>query len=437
MMVSTRLAPAVLLLAAGLTMASGLATMSSGDIRFGIDTAVFSLYPGSDTLALEVYQEIDVEQFAHDGAGLSLVMTEVFLLDAGGDTTVIQGWNSEIEWIEGRSIVNGTILPAVPGEYVLLVTVIDMGNGRQGTVERELEIETPEVASQIELARQVIPAQEESMNLLRKGGMIVYPAADSRFDLPDESLAYVYLELYNSGGQSFSRQSRFVGPAGQTLFAKPWDTLLIPENALGVGILDSLDLSAAPGSGLYRIEVLLVSGSDTLVVEKPLIISWTAPVQDPVEDPEREGDRCLDQLVLFLSEQESDIYERLDDDSRARFYDEFWSISPNERTGFESRCSSSSIFSFLGEEGWETDRGRIYVKYGIPDDREAVPLTSNQVPYEIWSYYAGGGDQFVFVDSDGSGNFMQVYSTIEGEISFDNWEEYLSPIGGSRPGSAM
>jgi hypothetical protein len=93
------------------------------------------------------------------------------------------------------------------------------------------------------------------------------------------------------------------------------------------------------------------------------------------------------------------------------------------------------VFSHLGREGWETDRGRVYVKYGVPDDRETVPLTINQVPYEIWNYYEGGGNSFVFVDSDGSGSFMQVYSTVEGEISFDNWEEFLSPMGGSRPGA--
>ncbi len=434
-MVKNRLTPVVLFLATSLTMASGLATMSSGDIRFGIDTAVFSLTPGSDSLALEVYQEIDVEQFACDATGLSLFTTEVFLLDAGGDTTVIQIWNSEIEWFEGRSIVNGTILPAAPGEYVLLVNVIDMGNGRQGTVERELEIEIPGVMSQIELARQVILVQEESMNPLRKGGMIVYPAADSRFDLPGESLAYIYLELYDSGGRNFSRQSRLVGPAGQTLFAKPWDLLQIPEGASGVGLLDSLDLSAAMNPGLYRIEVYLVSGSDTLVADKPLMISWTASEQDPVLEPVIESDRCLEQLPLLLSGQERDIYERLNDESRARFYDEFWSISAGERTVFESRCRESSIFSFLGDEGWQTDRGRVYVKYGVPDDREIMPLTINQVPYEIWLYYESGGEQFVFVDSDGSGYFMQVYSTVEGEISFENWEEYLSPLGGSRPGS--
>jgi hypothetical protein len=79
----------------------------------------------------------------------------------------------------------------------------------------------------------------------------------------------------------------------------------------------------------------------------------------------------------------------------------------------------------------------VYVRYGVPDDREIVPLTINQVPYEIWNYYAGGGYSFIFVDTDGSGSFMQVFSTVEGEISFENWEEFLSPMGGTTPGSGM
>ena len=430
-----RLIPAALLLAAGPAHASGLATISTGDIRFGIDTAVFSIFPGSDTLALEVYQEIDVEQLSRDASGLSLFTTEVLMLDSGGDTSVVQRWNSEVEWIEGRSVVNGTILPALPGDYTLMVSVTDAGNGRQGTVERDLQVEPPGMTSQIELARLVIPAQTGSANPLRKGGLIVYPSADSRFELPSESLVYVYLELYDAGGMSFLRQSRLVGPSGQVLFAKPWDTLLIPDGANGVGLLDSLDLSAAQGSGLYRVEVSLVSDSDTLTVEKPLMVSWVVPEELPVATDSAGGERCIDQLTLLLSESEIDIYERLDDEARARFYDEYWSQAPEERAAFEERCSDSEVFSHLGREGWETDRGRVYVKYGVPDDRETVPLTINQVPYEIWNYYEGGGNSFVFVDSDGSGSFMQVYSTVEGEISFDNWEEFLSPMGGSRPGA--
>ncbi len=425
-----------LLLMTGLAAASGLASISQGDITFAIDTAVFSLVPGSDSLVLEVYQEIDVEQFAFDASGLSLFTTEAYLLDTSGDTTVIQRWNSEVEWSRGRSVVNGTLIPVSSGEYVLVVVVSDRGNGRQGTVERDILIDIPETVSQIELARFVMPASDESSNVLRKGGVIVYPAADSRFVLPGESLAFVYLEIYNAGGMTYSLQSRLVSPTGETLFARPWNSFEIPDGMSVVGILDSLDLSAAAGTGLYRIRVFLAAGSDTLVVEKPLMISRMSVQEEIAAAPVDSSARCTEQLALLLSEGELDIFGHLDEAARNRFYDEYWSSSSSERVVFESRCRESNRFSFLGREGWQTDRGRVYVKYGVPDDREIVPLTSGQVPYEIWRYYSGGGDEFVFVDTDGSGSYLQVYSTVDGEISFDNWQDFLSPIGGSRSGAS-
>jgi len=53
-------------LAAGLASASGLATVSTGDLGFSIDTAVFGLGAG-DTLVLELYEIIDIQQLAAGG----------------------------------------------------------------------------------------------------------------------------------------------------------------------------------------------------------------------------------------------------------------------------------------------------------------------------------------------------------------------------------
>ncbi len=55
-------------------------------------------------------------------------------------------------------------------------------------------------------------------------------------------------------------------------------------------------------------------------------------------------------------------------------------------------------------KGWKSDRGRIYIKYGVPDEEtsEAYPLDSP--PYVIWFYYAQNR-RFVFVDAKGFGQY--------------------------------
>ncbi len=56
----------------------------------------------------------------------------------------------------------------------------------------------------------------------------------------------------------------------------------------------------------------------------------------------------------------------------------------------------------LGLEGWQTDRGKIYIIYGHPTHVEREPAQMQQASYEIW-YYSHLRRRFVFVDETGSG----------------------------------
>jgi GWxTD domain-containing protein len=54
--------------------------------------------------------------------------------------------------------------------------------------------------------------------------------------------------------------------------------------------------------------------------------------------------------------------------------------------------------------GWETDRGRIYILYGEPTDIERHPFEINSKPYEVW-FYDNLNRRFVFVDYTGFGDY--------------------------------
>jgi GWxTD domain-containing protein len=54
--------------------------------------------------------------------------------------------------------------------------------------------------------------------------------------------------------------------------------------------------------------------------------------------------------------------------------------------------------------GWETDRGRIYIRYGEPTDIERHPFEAGSRPYEIW-FYSQSALRFVFVDYTGFGDY--------------------------------
>ncbi len=61
-------------------------------------------------------------------------------------------------------------------------------------------------------------------------------------------------------------------------------------------------------------------------------------------------------------------------------------------------------FSWGSEEGWKTDRGRIFIIYGPPDSIERQKSPRTGITYEIWRYY-NLGRQFVFEDRYNNGNY--------------------------------
>lgn len=94
---------------------------------------------------------------------------------------------------------------------------------------------------------------------------------------------------------------------------------------------------------------------------------------------------------------------------------------------FSRIAYANANFKYNFKEGWQTDRGRIYVTYGKPDDIERHPFEAEQRAYEIWQYYSlEGGVEFVFVDmSNAMNDYGLVHSTARNELRDDNWKSRL------------
>jgi GWxTD domain-containing protein len=79
-------------------------------------------------------------------------------------------------------------------------------------------------------------------------------------------------------------------------------------------------------------------------------------------------------------------------------------------------------------EGWKSDRGRVLLIYGYPDNVENFPSNPSQKAYEVWSYYAiQNGVVFCFVDIRGTGDLRLVHATAQGEIRDQNWLRLTEP----------
>jgi len=87
-------------------------------------------------------------------------------------------------------------------------------------------------------------------------------------------------------------------------------------------------------------------------------------------------------------------------------------------------------FTIMKTPGWETDFGRIYLKYGAPEERNIDKQlhSINAKPYISWTYFdkniklfTGNHPLFIFVDRRGGGKFELVHSNALGETYEPDW----------------
>lgn len=98
-------------------------------------------------------------------------------------------------------------------------------------------------------------------------------------------------------------------------------------------------------------------------------------------------------------------------------------------------------FRSVLRDGWATDRGRVFLKYGIPNDIERYPSESATIPYEIWRYNRLAAQTnviFVFYDPDlATGEYPLLHSTKYGEIQDQRWRSQLSGAQKGLPGGEI
>lgn len=94
--------------------------------------------------------------------------------------------------------------------------------------------------------------------------------------------------------------------------------------------------------------------------------------------------------------------------------------------------SAIALFKCGKQPAYYTDRGRVYIQYGPPNQRTQQNNEENTYPYEIWQYYriydASNGQffsnrKFVFVNQMlGDDCFKLIHSDMRGEINNPRWQ---------------
>ncbi len=86
-------------------------------------------------------------------------------------------------------------------------------------------------------------------------------------------------------------------------------------------------------------------------------------------------------------------------------------------------------FKSVFHKGWKSDRGRVFVLYGIPSNIERFPSTERTMPYEIWIFHKLRGQsavEFIFGDESGFNKYELLHSDLRGERRNTEWQRDLA-----------
>jgi GWxTD domain-containing protein len=441
------------------------ATEARGEFSIQIPYREIKFLPKADSL-FEGRLRVTVEVWNPAGKRVAYrqqeAQVQVTALDAGSDSLL------------GEIYTLGVTLK--PGKYRYRLLVEDMNvarmglvykmknQKRQGKVEGDLDVGpwlfANPALSGIAPAWEITNATESAA--FRKGPYEVYPHPSGYYGLSKDILS-AYYEIYDEapppGGRGYRIHSLVLGAEGDTVLTGV-DSVRVREGGAWPHAI-MVDVSTFT-AGHYRLvlhveregERVAASSAtefDILWVED----SWLADASDFYEVT----------AGVLLSADEANHFPELSLGAKEVRIERAWreadpspETAENEaRNEFRRRVAYANARYTIFSRGMFTDRGRVYIRFGEPDETKierlpvndrtlshalgtSIPQQSKETltktgsgvadfrPYEIWTYDMRGkqitpryglnelnsGMKFVFVDEQGYGEYTLRYSSTSG-----------------------
>lgn len=342
--------------------------------------------------------------------------------------------------------------------YELEVILIDLGTDNPPqTVKRSITAsynsQAPSI-SDIQLVESFSETVEE--NILSKSGMDLSPMVDNFFPPEFEKIAY-YFEIYTTPSL-FKEGGKFILThfienettgeisGGLSRMKRTTAKSIIP-------IFNVFDIESLP-TGSYNIVVQVRDRDNKVVVEQKNAFSrmnfTISLLAEDLKDVsfsdsfvDEMSDDSLDEFIYCLNPIVSPLENRIieqqishyDDSTKRKFIHSFWyNHNPQnpEKSWNDYKKQVILVDNMFGtpvREGYETDRGQIYLKYGPPNTVSDRPNEPSSYPYQLWHYYRIGkfnNKRFVFYQPDlVTNDYVLLHSDLQGQIKNNNWQTVL------------
>ncbi|MFQ5605785.1 MAG: GWxTD domain-containing protein [bacterium] len=432
---------------------------SSNTLVFNVDHAQFRYPP--DRLFVEIYFSFPRAQFQTvETDSLKLVRFSVEAEIFQDDTLVaLSSWNGQSAFVEAsdkqdKELFTLTNFQLPAGKYLVKTRIKDWSSPSQGRKEFPLILqpfsnERLDI-SDIELAYSI--TSDTSKNIYTKNHYRVIPNPGALVDAA-RPILYFYSELYNlSTGENAAYTVEYAILNDQQVRVKsfPPNTRATKAGALvEVGGFNLITLA----SGAYFLEITVTDNSQQSLAKrrkKFFVFKANRPQRaaaasaldfsssplmkfyQTLSAPELEQE--FDSVRYIATKEEKKMFDRLQPDGKRTFLVQFWSkrdpvpeTTHNEfRSDYLERVKFADARFGGFKKGWQTDRGRVLILYGLPDEIDRHPSIGKQRGYETWHYYMTELEmRFVFVDKTGMQELELVHSTARGEVYDPDWQRWI------------
>ncbi|MDF3026873.1 MAG: hypothetical protein K0S23_1180 [Fluviicola sp.] len=347
-------------------------------------------------------------------------------------------------------------IPLQPGNYIAHVSLMDL-NGKDKTLDGQLEITIPDHFTKVStsdiLVAEVASPSNNMESPFQKSGYEIIPRISNFYNQYMTNIPY-YVELYNTNliqdssfglrQQIVSTQTNQVMP-GFSRFTKIKPSPVVP-------ILRNIDISKLP-SGSYHLTLEIIDRNSKTIgqttdyfFERINDIELAETVDEIILDPAFQASITDDSLKYYLASlipiarpaEVKSIIKTLKANSPdlcRKHIQQFWVQTSGANATSQWLIYKKNVilvqqnYGNNFQDGFETDRGRVFLQYGQPNTIIVRETSPSEYPYEIWHYYkikTFSNKRFVFYNPDLVNNaYRLLHSDMVGEQQNYKWQEML------------
>jgi len=401
-----------------------------------------------------------------------MAKVSVLLVNAKGDSVDYESVILRLPF--GAGITQETVLPYTfakalkPGRYKAFLTVKD-GETRDSIASeipltvKSFSIDSITVAQPM-LVYSVNPAKKPSITTKSGLDLEIHPL---NFFPQAQDFLQIYGEIYHPKLTNLPYLIRGGIANEQGVFFVDFTFNKRPDSAEATAILRNLNIKDLP-SGSYQIRFEALDENNKVIASAYTEFNRSNPPADHVSVADNDSktklslagsfaeSMSIEDLKKYIAalqpiatETEKHVIPIMltntDVLGMRQFLLSFWrKRKPNDPSeafnDYKKRLHyAQSNYSATGMNIYQTDRGRVLLQFGFPNqveneitDRQRSAISSNNtIGYEIWYYYKTSKTnqnniQFVFIQENrGNNNYRLVHSNALGEINYPSWRTAL------------